>query len=107
MPTGITMMSVDNNPTTRCLDIVKTVSPDTVTVVGGPHPTLALEEVAQCESIDYIVTHEGEITFPNLLGAIEGGIPPQDRVPSRNYRQESSLLLLEKVFPWNPVLCPV
>jgi radical SAM superfamily enzyme YgiQ (UPF0313 family) len=77
---GITMMSVDYNPATRCLDIVKTVNPDTVTIVGGPHPTLALEEVIKCKDIDYVVTNEGEITFPTLLRAIEQGNPPEDRV---------------------------
>jgi anaerobic magnesium-protoporphyrin IX monomethyl ester cyclase len=77
---GITMMSVDYNPAARCLDIVKEVDPDIVTVVGGPHPTLALEEVAENGKIDYIIIHEGEITFPRLLRAIEEKRPPADRV---------------------------
>lgn len=77
---GITMMSVDYNPTMRCLEIVKETRPDTITVVGGPHPTLALDEVVESKTIDYVVTHEGEITFPRLLQAIEEGHPPADRV---------------------------
>jgi anaerobic magnesium-protoporphyrin IX monomethyl ester cyclase len=77
---GVTMMSVDYNPAMQCLDMAKEVRPEVVTVVGGPHPTLALEEVAQNPHIDYIVTHEGEITFPRLLQAIAEGHPPQERV---------------------------
>jgi radical SAM superfamily enzyme YgiQ (UPF0313 family) len=77
---GLTMMSVDYNPAMRCLAIVKEVSPQTITVVGGPHPTLALEEMAELDHIDYIVTHEGEITFPKLLRAIEAGDPPAEHV---------------------------
>ena len=77
---GITMMSVDYNPTAQCLGILKEVRPDTVTVVGGPHPTLALEEVAENANIDYIITHEGEITFPKLLKAIAEGNPPEERI---------------------------
>jgi len=77
---GITMMSVDYNPAIRCLDIIKQVAPDTITVVGGPHPTLALDEMAELDTIDYIVTHEGEITFPKLLKAIADNAPPQERV---------------------------
>jgi anaerobic magnesium-protoporphyrin IX monomethyl ester cyclase len=77
---GITMMSVDYNPAAQCLDIVKAVNPDIVTVVGGPHPTLALEEVAANDKIDYIITHEGEITFPKLLRAIESSTLSTDRI---------------------------
>ncbi len=74
------MMSVDYNPVMHCLDIVKEVEPRIVTVVGGPHPTIVLDEVAANAKIDYIVTHEGEITFPKLLAAIAAGQPPAEHV---------------------------
>ena len=77
---GLTMMSVDYNPVMHCLDIVKEVEPRIVTVVGGPHPTIVLDEVAANSKIDYIVTHEGEITFPRLLAALAAGQPPAERV---------------------------
>ena len=77
---GITMMSVDYNPAMQCLDIVKEVNPDIIAVIGGPHPTLTLEDVVDQAKIDYIITHEGEITFPKLLRAIEEGRAPEDRV---------------------------
>jgi len=70
---GLTMMSVDYNPVMRCIDIIKEVSPQTVTVVGGPHPTLALAEVEPNPKIDHIVTHEGEIAFVDLLSRIAAG----------------------------------
>ncbi len=78
--TGLTMMSVDYNPVMETLDVIKDVDPSIITVVGGPHPTLVLEEVKANPKIDYIVTHEGEITFPKLLAAIERGEPPKERV---------------------------
>ena len=78
--TGLTMMSVDFNPVMQCVNIIKEINPAIVTVVGGPHPTLALDEVAANPNIDYIVTHEGEITFPKLLAAIRDGRPPEERV---------------------------
>lgn len=77
---GLTMMSVDYNPATRAAEMVKEIDPEIVTVVGGPHPTLVLEEVAANPHFDYIVTHEGEITFLRLLQAIAEGYPPQERV---------------------------
>jgi len=77
---GLTMMSVDYNPVMKAIEVVKDVDPSIVTVVGGPHPNLVLEEVAANPKIDYIVTHEGEIAFPRLLAAIERGQPPKERV---------------------------
>ncbi len=77
---GFTMMSVDYDPVMQSVDIVKEELPQSIVVVGGPHPTLALDEVAQNPKIDYIVTHEGEVTFPKLLRAIQEGNRPSDRI---------------------------
>jgi radical SAM superfamily enzyme YgiQ (UPF0313 family) len=73
---GLTMMSVDFNPVFRSIDVVKEVLPDTITVVGGPHPTLALDEVVENSKVDHIVTHEGEITFVELLRQLQAGEKP-------------------------------
>lgn len=77
---GFSMMSVDFNPVMEAVRIVKEVNPDIVTVVGGPHPTVATEECADNPLIDYTVVSEGEITFANLLKAIDDGRRPEDRV---------------------------
>ena len=74
--TGLTMMSVDYNPVMEAIEVIKDVDPAIITVVGGPHPTLVLDEVVANPKIDYVVTHEAEITFPKLLAAIERGEPP-------------------------------
>lgn len=84
---GVTMMSVDYNPALRSIAIIKKVSPKTIIVVGGCHPTLMTDEVEKEENIDYIITGEGEISFIDLLKNIESGretqriikgIPPED-----------------------------
>ena len=77
---GIGMMSVDYNPTRQALEIVKGINPATVTIVGGPHVTIALDDALQMLNVDYLVTHEAEVTFPKLLRALESGTPPADRV---------------------------
>ena len=71
---GLTMMSVDYNPGMEAVRIVKEALPETVIVVGGPHPTIMVEEVAEIPGVDYVVTREGEVTFPWLLGEIQAGI---------------------------------
>ena len=70
---GITMMSVDYNPAMKSIEIIKKVTPKTVIVVGGPHPTLMLDELKKVETIDHIITGEGEISFTELLKNIEKG----------------------------------
>lgn len=80
---GFTMMSVDYNPVMEAAQITKEELPDAVTVVGGPHPSLAIYDLLDKKYdkvIDYIVVAEGEITFPNLLRAIEQGNPPEERI---------------------------
>jgi radical SAM superfamily enzyme YgiQ (UPF0313 family) len=77
---GVTMMSVDYNPATQAIAVAKEVKPGLTTVIGGPHVTIALEDALQIPYVDYLVTREGEITFPRLLKLIEGGDPPAYRV---------------------------
>ncbi|MDO9464618.1 MAG: radical SAM protein [bacterium] len=57
----------------RCIDIIKKVNPEIKIVVGGPHPSLMLDEVASNSKIDYIMLGEGEISFTNLLKNIQEG----------------------------------
>jgi anaerobic magnesium-protoporphyrin IX monomethyl ester cyclase len=77
---GLTMMSVDVNPVRQCLEIIHQVKPQTVTVVGGPHVTLALDDSLLLPHVDYLVAREGEITFRKLLRAIAEGERPTEKV---------------------------
>jgi len=77
---GVTMMSVDCNPASQALAVAKQVKPALITVIGGPHVTIALEDALNIPHVDYLVTREGEVTFPHLLSLIEAGTPPKDRV---------------------------
>jgi len=71
---GVTMMSVDYNPGIESIKIIKKVSPETITVVGGPHPTIMPEDVEKVKEIDHIIVGEGEISFTELLKGIEKGV---------------------------------
>jgi anaerobic magnesium-protoporphyrin IX monomethyl ester cyclase len=78
---GVSMMSVDYNPAIRCLEIARQALPDAVTVVGGPHPTLLLDEVKDNPNIDHIFLGEAEITFPAFLARQERGDPSERVIP--------------------------
>jgi anaerobic magnesium-protoporphyrin IX monomethyl ester cyclase len=77
---GLSMMSVDYEPVMEAVGIVKEVNPQIITVVGGPHPTFEPEDVLANPHIDYAVTAEGEITFVNLLRAIQEERRPAERL---------------------------
>jgi len=77
---AVTMMSVDYNPARRVVAIAKEINPECTTVIGGPHVTIALEDSLRIPDVDYMVTREGEVTFPKLLHAIQDGNPPPHRV---------------------------
>ena len=98
--TALTMMSVDYNPAIEAARVIKEVLPETVVVAGGPHPTIMVEEVAEILDFDYIVTREGEVTFPWLLGELRDGRQPENRVLEGD-------LLLSPRSGWTelPVLC--
>jgi len=68
---GISFMSCDFNAANKAIDCIKEVSTDCKIVVGGVHPSVATEEVAANNRIDYIIVGEGEISFAKLLNDIE------------------------------------
>lgn len=76
---GVSMMSVDYDPGMECLRIAREALPDAVTVLGGPHPTLMLDEVKDSPYIDHVFLGEAEITFPEFLARQQRG-EPSDRV---------------------------
>ncbi len=77
---GLTMMSVDFNPVMESITHIKEIKPEIITVVGGAHPSVSLQSVLDHPEVDYTVLAEGEITFSNLLRAIENRNRPAERV---------------------------
>ncbi len=53
--------------------LVKKVTPEIITVMGGPHPSAMPEEVLEHHEIDFVVLGEGEYGFRELLRGIEKG----------------------------------
>jgi len=79
---GVSMMSVDYNPSMQCLSIARQVLPNAVAVVGGPHPTVMLDEVKDQPTIDHIFLGEAEITFPQFLARQQRGEQSQRIIPA-------------------------
>ncbi len=79
---GVSMMSVDYNPSMECLSIARQVLPNAVAVVGGPHPTVLLDEVKDQPTIDHIFLGEAEITFPQFLARQQRGARSERIIPA-------------------------
>lgn len=57
----------------KLCELVKRVSPRTVTVMGGMHPTVKPREVLSEESVDFIFQGESDLSFSDLCDALERG----------------------------------
>ncbi len=73
-----TAITATINDAVKVLELAKRIKPDTVTVLGGVHPTFMYEEVlAGSAAVDYIVIGEGEATLRHLLEVLEAGGNPE------------------------------
>ena len=80
------------NEAIKTLELAKRIKPDTITILGGVHPTFMYEEVlADSSAVDYIVIGEGEVTVRHLLEALEAGENPE-AVPGIAFRRDGTLV---------------
>ncbi len=69
----------------RTAETVKRMRPETVTVLGGHHPTEMPEEVLKHDCVDFIIRGEGEVSMTLLAGALRGKMPLES-VPGIGFR---------------------
>jgi anaerobic magnesium-protoporphyrin IX monomethyl ester cyclase len=82
-----TALTSTSNDAIKTLELAKRVKPDTITILGGVHPTFMYEEVLKSSpAVDYIVCGEGENTLRQLLTVLEAGGDPAT-VPGLAFRQ--------------------
>jgi len=68
---GITCMSGQSEKAKEIAKQVKTKNPETIIIIGGVHPTVAVEEIQRDPNIDIIISGEGEKA---LLKVVKEGI---------------------------------
>ena len=69
---GLSVMTFQRRTAQRIIKLARTIRPNVQVVVGGYDPSLAPRRTRQ-RAVDSIVRGEGEITFRELLRAIEAG----------------------------------
>ena len=71
---GLSVMTFQRKTSLRIVELVRSLRPQVRVVVGGYDPSLAPQAYMENSSgVDYIVRGEGELTFRELLRAIENG----------------------------------
>jgi radical SAM superfamily enzyme YgiQ (UPF0313 family) len=69
---GLSVMTFQRRTAGRIIDLARALKPAVKIVVGGYDPSLAPEAYEEM-GVDYMVRGEGEITFRELLRALESG----------------------------------
>lgn len=69
--------------------IVKEVNKNTVTVMGGNHPTVFPDRVMQKPFVDFVVRGEGETPMFELMSRIKSGRPDFQGIPGLCYKKNS------------------
>lgn len=73
---GITALTASYPTSLRCAEIAKEELPDSVVVLGGPHPNaLAGQVVKDSPAVDVAVTGEGELTLIEILNRVATSQP--------------------------------
>jgi anaerobic magnesium-protoporphyrin IX monomethyl ester cyclase len=73
---GLSIMTFQRTTALRLIQVIRALRPSVHIVAGGYDPSLAPEAYAASESgVDFIVRGEGELTFRELIRALESGTP--------------------------------
>src|SRR3954471_2663746 len=89
---GLSIMTFQRNTARKIVKLLRTLKPDVKIVVGGYDPSLASDVYEQPSwNIDVIVRGEGELTFRDLIRALECGTDLAG-VPGLTYRDGDSMI---------------
>ncbi|TAL33251.1 MAG: B12-binding domain-containing radical SAM protein [Spirochaetes bacterium] len=88
---GATAVTMNVKKALSILKEYKEVTPGIVTVMGGPHVTFDAENILKTGFIDCVVRGEGEITFTELLTALNAKKGPAG-IPGISYREGNAVL---------------
>ena len=72
---GITCLTNTRQSVFRLASIVKAINERATVVVGGSHPTVLYEQILNSYAVDAVAIGEGDLTFVNLVRAVENGDP--------------------------------
>lgn len=88
---GIQLFSMDLASARAMIEATKRIRPQTITILGGPHPSCDPDDVLRdYPDVDYAIRGEGENALPELLDVLERGKPSAETlagVPGLIFRE--------------------
>jgi radical SAM superfamily enzyme YgiQ (UPF0313 family) len=91
---GISFMTFQYRSAVLIAEIIKKYDKNIKIVIGGYHPTLMYEEISESpdfKTIDFIIRGEGEVTFSELVFAINAGIG-YDNINGLSYKSNGKFI---------------
>lgn len=70
----------------RMCELVKSVSPSIITVMGGNYPSSMPKVVLEDGNVDFVITSEGEISFSQLVQCLREGGEPSETISGIGYK---------------------
>lgn len=89
---GISALTVQYPGARRAVEIIRSESPGSTIVLGGPHPSVLPEQTLAETGADYVIRGEGEQPLVKLVQALEAG-GAINSVPSLAFRESGKVKL--------------
>ncbi len=89
---GITARVLDLPSAQALAGIAKKINKEIIVVFGGPAATTCTEMILQDQNIDFVVRHEGEITMPELLKALQSPNPDFHSIDGLSFRESGRIV---------------
>src|SRR5207302_1029192 len=87
---GLSVMTFQRKTALKIIELVRAQNPDVLIVVGGYDPSLAPEPYMEAGAgVDFIIRGEGDITFRELVRALEPKTS-LERIAGLSYEGEGS-----------------
>lgn len=83
---GLSAMTYEAGCMHDVAKLVRERMPEATIVCGGPHPSVADEDVMEDSNVDFVVRGEGEFTFAELLDGLRDGRTDWSECTGINYR---------------------
>jgi radical SAM superfamily enzyme YgiQ (UPF0313 family) len=74
---GISIIITELEETKKILGIIREILPVVPVIFGGPWPSANPEKAIKTFGADFVVIGEGELVFPELINAINKGLPTE------------------------------
>ena len=72
---GISIIITDLEQTKKIMKIIREILPEVPVIFGGPWPSANPEKAIRTFGANFTVQGEGELVFPELINAINNGLP--------------------------------